>query len=234
VKERPILFSPPLVRAILAGTKTQTRRIAVSRDELLKPGNTWAECLCAEIHPTDTPCVICSTRFGERYAAGDRLWVRERWCRSANAVAAEACGGTMGASFAGPSFWYAADFVERHGAWERDVPDATSATGVCVHRVERWRPSIHMHRLASRLLLEVTSVRTERLQDITEDDARAEGVEGFRIGHSARETFRELWDTINGERTDAAANPVDWASNPHVWVISFKRVEADAAEVARG
>lgn len=182
MKERPILFSAPMVRAIVAGTKTQTRRI-------VKPGvleDGWPIAYAAERCPYGAP--------------GDRLWVRETWAKA----------GEVG------------DDIE----YRADNPDPLGA---------RWRPSIHMPRWASRLLLEVTAVRVERLQDISEDDACAEGVQELdgtldelalyarakKMGECATDSrvwFAELWDSINGTRAP-------WASNPFVWVVSFKRTE---------
>jgi hypothetical protein len=178
VKERPILFSGPMVRAILDGQKTQTRRI-------VKPQ--------PSIEGQEPHLVRCP--YG---VPGDRLWVRETW-------------GEGGMTKPGDPASYAADW-----------PDAGA--------IRKWRPSIHMPRWASRIDLEVTAVRVERLQAITEEDARAEGAAhriargGDLSGALEGETpiqhvahFRDLWDSINGERTP-------WASNPWVWVVSFKRV----------
>ena len=78
--DRPILFSGPMVRAILDGRKTQTRRVIKWADlDEPQPGYSWADCLCPEIDPADTPCEICAARFGVRYEAGDLLWVKETW-----------------------------------------------------------------------------------------------------------------------------------------------------------
>jgi hypothetical protein len=115
--------------------------------------------------------------------------------------------------------FYRADFQPRYGAWERDdSPDH-------VTRIERWRPSIHMPRWASRITLEVTDVRVERLQDITEEDAKAEGAEArahgvddaaaFGLRH--RVGFADLWESINGAGS--------WDANPWVWRIAFKRID---------
>lgn len=185
--ERPILFSGPMVRAILDGRKTQTRRLVVCRSKRATDFDLWlqeAEC------PYGQP--------------GDRLWVRETWGRSTDLVR---------------GYVYATDqHVSRF-----DILG------------ERWTPSIHMPRAASRLSLEVTSVRVERLQNISEEDALAEGIRedgepwaseyGWGVAdrrvwaaNTARQRFEYAWDRINGDRAA-------WASNPWVWCVGFKRVE---------
>lgn len=186
MKERPILFSGPMVRAILEGRKTQTRRILSARD-------------LAEMQPdadTDEPAVVQSLRF----SPGDRLWVKETFTRIRGN---------------GIRLWYRADGepLDRDGNVMPTTPGEP-----------RWASPLFMRRIDSRLTLEVTGVRVERLQDITEEDARAEGVEPFDTGNagddrfSAREQFAALWDTINGKRAP-------WASNPWVWVVAFTRLQ---------
>jgi hypothetical protein len=195
MKERPILFSGEMVRAILEGTKTQTRRVI------------------APVQPRDDgrwpagrdPLGDCP--FGQ---PGDRLWVRETWARLYPTEPAH--------------LLYRADFEPRYGAWEQDdTPRHTI-------RVESWRPSIHMPRWASRITLELTSVRVERLQDISEEDAWTEGVTRVRgdlFGveglvpfehHYPQDAFAALWHVVNPKHP--------WNSNPWVWVLGFKRVEA--------
>jgi len=206
MKERPILFSAPMVRALLAGTKTQTRR-----NLKLKPGfdveerddgTLWP---CAE-HPDCDDDVWMPCPQGE---IGNQLWVRETWAYGIHAMAAER-------DEDGP-FVYAAD--------------GTTQGRLC----DRWTPSIHMPRWASRISLEITALRAERLQDISDADARAEGIEGMagdpECGYrnyldqsgkdwslSPRESFRSLWESING--------PASWAKNPYVWVVEFERAQA--------
>jgi hypothetical protein len=172
MKTRPILFNGAMVRALLAGTKTQTRRVAKGLalewlSEGFEPAFVAddANGLCPYGHP------------------GDRLWVRETW-RPVNEVHAD----------------YAADY---------NASDLGS--------LGPWKPSIHMPRWASRITLEIVSVRVERLQDISEGDAIAEGVGGdvtvtpcFSV-----DRYRELWESING--------PGSWEANPWVWVVEFKR-----------
>ena len=119
----------------------------------------------------------------------------------------------------------------------RQSPDTYKKPGFCAYRATDtldaidqdgkelgWRPSIHMPRWASRILLEVTDVRVERLQDISEADAVAEGVRNslhLPGGRFAKENFEHLWWTINGDGS--------WDANPWVWVVEFKRVEGGAA-----
>lgn len=192
MKERPILFSAPMVRAILNGTKTQTRRAVKDR----------------HIDSAPPACIFQWLRERCTYGQpGDRLWVRETWAYGVHALAAER-------DEDGP-FVYAAD--------------GTDQGRLC----DRWRPSIHMPREASRILLEITSVRVEPLQDISEADAVAEGIardgDGYErfhvdpdapVGQSFTRNpvlaYRGLWDYINGGGA--------WDKNPLVWVIEFRRV----------
>lgn len=175
------MFQAPLVRALLAGTKTQTRRIAKTApgyDHLTPP---VAQC------PYGRP--------------GDRLWVRETWA-------------TLTGN--GSRTVYRAD-----GEEPRTGSDDTPAEQ---RPAMRWRASIFMPRSASRITLEVTEVRVQRLMDLTEDDARAEGVE-VPDGLTAVSAFALLWNRINGERAS-------WTANPWVWAASFGRLPL-GVEVAR-
>ena len=198
MKERPILFSAPMVRAILAGSKTQTRR-AVKGNALnwLNDVGFTPEFVAM---PENHQCP-----YGQ---PGDRLWVRE------------AFSGPRCEEEFPPRSWYEADNI---WYWADGNPDAGDWT--------RPRPSIHMPRWASRILLEITAVRVERLQAISETDALAEGViEGngdfsgcFSVpgtqamsGTTAKECYARLWDQINGAGS--------WAANPWVWVVEFRRV----------
>lgn len=201
IKERPILFSGPMVRAIIEGRKTQTRRVIACDFDKTEPGRVfdyqlqrWMEC------PYGKP--------------GDRLWVRE-------------------------TFRFV-DFEHADGQWSAAVQyEADGARGPRTFDVNEdtrfgARPSIHMPRWASRIMLEVTEVRVERLQEISELDAQAEGVtfDGsyWRGGpHRIKGTpkcmptpasaFHDLWDSINAKR----GHGLD--SNPWVWVFSFKVLE---------
>lgn len=220
MKERPILFSAPMVRALLAGTKTQTRRILK-----LKPGFDfqerddgklwpWAE------HPDRCDDVWMPCPYGQ---PGDRLWVRETWNWFDP--------GSIPADRAGPH----APFTGSQG--NRSIPwvAAYAADGNLPYPGyegrDHWRPSIHMPRWASRILLEITDVRVERLQNISEADARAEGATPIAdpcdhvrlscadIGCSSpqpyRLGFRSLWQDINGLES--------WDANPWIWVVEFER-----------
>ncbi len=214
MKERPILFSGPMVRAILEGRKTQTRRI-------LK-------------HPKHNPKSLNFAGLCPYGPPGDRLWVRETFCiedgageyplsdssypKDGRPVQQEDDEG----AWAVP--WYRATDGEPHITTE-DQPSDDDRT--------RWKPSIFMPRWASRTLLEVTEVRVQRLQDVSEEDAAQEGVERYKDGSwhiytstksfgtdSAKRSLETLWDSINGKRPGC-----DWQSNPWVWAVSFKGVK---------
>lgn len=199
MKERPILFSAPMVRAVLAGTKTQTRRIMRPQPEVGPGGLVGLHDKALEFWALESGesswFVQGRSPFG---APGDRLWVRESFRMSAS----------------GGEVHYPASLSD-------------------YDRAEKgpWKPSIHMPRAASRIDLEVTGIRVERLQDITEEDAQAEGAVAFPLDPEGdcwtdgkrRTAFEHLWGEINGWDS--------WASNPWVWVVSFKRINA-AAEAA--
>jgi hypothetical protein len=216
VKERPILFSAPMVRAILEGRKTVTRRAVKgfqipTEDTAIPVGDRQRWSAIGQRDPRYGFCVFGSTEAEcakelEEYAPcpygkpGDRLWVREAW---AEISVAQAPGES----------WVV----------YRECDNRTDYGGP-------WKPSIHMRRRDSRILLEITDVRVERLQDISEEQAKAEGVrlytdhaelgdwwhvEGIET-YSAdpRKSFELLWSSVGG----------DWQANPWVWVVEFKRV----------
>jgi hypothetical protein len=216
MKERPILFSTEMVKAILEERKTQTRRIMKPQPihnngwwvwEGTRPKAKYNSGLTAANYPPNKWLHPPTSPYG---IPGDRLWVRETFLveRSQHK-----------------------DFYE----YKADYSN-TFAGDVC------WKPSIFMPREACRILLEVTDVRVERLYDITEEDARAEGItdvefypdEGFplSIGHMMGKddgktmlhttrvnAYAALWESINGEGS--------WDKNPWVWVISFKILSHD-------
>ncbi|HFD6847640.1 TPA: hypothetical protein ACF3LB_001389 [Enterobacter hormaechei] len=220
--ERGMIFNSDMVRAILDGRKTQTRRIikdcTVGRDPISKfiqIGKKFIGC-----YPEDVPELIreCCP-YG---VPGDRIWVRE--------------------TFQGPLF----DF-EQMEAYQEDSSKFKKPE-FCVYKADGkpapeffdaddnlhcgWRPSIHMPRWASRITLEITGVRVEQLKSISEEEARSEGVARLREGFwkhyqpgwtqhqlSARGSFATLWDSIYGFG--------DWDRNPWVWVVEFKRIEGD-------
>jgi hypothetical protein len=205
MRERPMLMSAPMVRAILAGRKTQTRRVVKDAPD----GAVRAEML-PQVGPDER--VHFPYRVGFFSAdglrglgtvrcpygqPGDGLWVKETWANATDAV---------GTKFSDPVL-YRADFVGDDGSawWRRGALFGGN-----------WRPSIFMPRWASRLTLEVTSIRVERVQDISEEDARAEGCDPGSAPVSARWHFEALWSEING--ADA------WNENPFCWVIAFRRV----------
>lgn len=199
MKERPILFSGPLVRAILEGRKTQTRRI-------IKPS--WSRCLDPG-DPDDQKSIIAHGRYG---IPGDRLWVRETWAQFER-------DSQVGIAYRASCPVDEFDYVGPAGTFERI-------------RINRWRPSIYMPRWASRITLEVTGVRVERVRGITGADAHAEGVDIYEGGcvvqcfntqdQMAVEKFAALWDSINGKREGAS-----WAANPWVWVVEFRRADGE-------
>ena len=234
MKERPILFSGPMVRALLAGTKTQTRRVVQN------PHRNDAGFVLQDYgkgfwpyrsHDGESGCYLDRQKDGDYYSEaplrcpygqpGDRLWVRETWMPDA----------------------------PRNGEWPdvsfygcgmsplSDIPECYRHPWHCLYRATHygcelvgWKPGMHMPRWASRILLEVTEVRVERLQDISDDDAAAEGcpcyvcsriMDGrseddchcFHKRGDARD-YRNLWEDING--------PESWAANPWVWAVNFK------------
>jgi hypothetical protein len=224
MKERPILMSGPMVRAILDGKKTQTRRV-------LKPQPYWYE-------RTERPS---SWRYADSHQSiefrpdefvsdcpygqpGDRLWVRETWQGPLFDHARFADYFAEPANFEKPEFCeYAAD-----GGPTPEFIDADDNLQC------KWRPSIHMPRWASRITLELTGVRVERLQSISEEDALAEGCVGAPCKYHEHSPsgctdcmntgwvepptldFMLLWNSINGKREGCS-----WAANPWVWVLSF-------------
>lgn len=216
MSDRPILFSAPMIRAILAGRKTQTRRLLPEwwhwggRARLLESG-------IVALLPEKNEQPIAETRV--RFSVGDRLWVREThaWAD------------------------HMADGVEREApvcvAYRADQT-AISHEHENVHALDttawnwdrfKWRPSIFMPRWASRLTLEVTGVRVERLQDITAPDVVAEGAverdhHNTYVSAFDGKAYLDLqslwaagWDAINAKRAT-------WASNPWVAVVTFKRL----------
>ncbi|AIT19297.1 hypothetical protein BTN_2264 [Burkholderia thailandensis E254] len=205
MKERPILFSGPMVRAILEGRKTQTRRIISPPN-----GYRWLNVDVGTMvndgghkkHITDLP-----RRHG---VAGDRLWVRE------TTYDVERNG------FVGPVF-VESDEGTHAAAWgwgESDDPDYVEPYEL------RKRPAIHMPRSMARITLEVIGVRAERLQSIEWDEAIAEGIPdprraGRRVDpvEGTVAQFRQLWDGLN------AARGYGWDTNPWVWRIEFRRVK---------
>lgn len=220
MKERPILFSAPMVRAILEGRKTQTRRV-------IKPFN--SPCPAASVHPTKSndgyigwwPDPVSAEDTAEAYfdgglkcpygAIGDRLWVRETWQgfhqTSIEYDEWEEMESTK------DRFWKHYEPVYK--ADNKNFPN-------------RWLSPIHMPREFSRITLEITNVRVERLKNISGPDCAAEGIQfrgindgptierGVGLWKETKMHYRKLWECINGKGS--------WDANPWVWVIEFKRV----------
>ncbi len=197
MKERGILFSAPMVRALLAGTKTQTRRAA----------NTGLYAIDARFHGEETAAreLAALSKKCPYGQPGDRLWVRETWCCDDYRVQE------------GP-------YLEVDGARDALFYRADNEHPFESPEGKFWKPSIHMPRWASRILLEIVSVRVERLHECSEADANAEGwqrrpeVSADPKVHAdaARDWYMDLWEQINGAGS--------WAANPWVWVVEFKRV----------
>lgn len=224
--DRPILFTGPMVRAILDGRKTQTRRVMRTnhvgyRSFLRWDGrpHTRAMMACSNGDPgRPESSVFCEdNRIG---VPGDRLWVKETWryhdwTNDGLPWIAYASDGCHRLCESIPDEW--SDRVEDAWATLSDQKN-TAIDGAA--RDRRWRPSIFLPRWASRLTLDVVSVRVERLQAITEEDARAEGVAvdpaALASGATHRQAFADLWDSLNAKRAP-------WASDPWVWRIEFRR-----------
>ncbi len=223
--ERPILFSGPMVRAILAGQKTQTRRAAIKTSQ---PRNVYI----SDFDAKEIKIEIENKHSGQRYwkqcpygIPGDRLWVRESgWERPDRTAKMMREGADTW-----PRYAYAAD-----GWSDQDRADF-KAWGF------KPRPSIHMPRWASRILLEITEVRVEQLQNISFEDAIAEGIYHYaaelatnpKVSKADIEKmieqhgsgkpqclYAQLWESINGAGS--------WGANPFVWVVEFKRLEGGA------
>jgi hypothetical protein len=218
VRERPILFSGEMVRAILAGAKTQTRRVVKPQPHAetiraLRSHDRWwyfdriEEGEFGEVVQQDaTRCP-----YGQ---PGGHLWVREAW----------ACPKQLGGSYQREKLLHREAFERENGDWRGWRGNL------------RWKPSIHMPRWASRITLEITYVRVERVQEISEEDAIAEGVSvlslqsaedpsawwqtapGVNQSRTPQGAFSKLWDQINGARG------YGWDANPWVWVVSFRRI----------
>lgn len=210
--EHPILFSGPMVRAILEGRKTQTRRVVkVQPGQHCKPwlkDGLW-KWLIAETGMGVSEFFRCP--YG---TPSDRLWVRETFAivgvegRKVSVARAERM--PAGKSLSDTDGGLETIEVDRDtAAWATQRVDC-----------ERWKPAIFMPRWACRIVLDVTAVRVERLQSISNEDAEQEGVQCQPL--SARgfvDYYRELWDSINGKR-----GMVTWTDNPWVWVVTFRKL----------
>ncbi|WP_457325129.1 hypothetical protein [Roseateles sp. P5_E11] len=238
-KERPILFSAPMVRALLAGTKTQTRRVCKSQpyangfhfdghdflchNDYLPPSAMLMDCRRGGIDYTtsDHEGWTAECPYGQ---PGDRLWVRETFAIERSVEPDQQPPHNDGR----PTKHRPADDYEcAHPLWQQAHYRATDPAPELVYEEGpaggregeigvRWKPCIHMPRWASRILLEIVSVRVERLNDISEADAAAEGWPGpDATSLDAMAWYSQLWDEING--------PGAWEANTWVWVVEFKR-----------
>ena len=233
-KERPILFSPPMVRAIIEGKKSQTRRLLrvpdhpavadwVLDSEYRAAARAHSEKVAEQYVSTfpygRVPCI-----YGK---PGDHLWVRERhaYLDVQKSALSQFPLGPQNNNEVGPDIWLVA--VEYSDGTQHDdlsvegeKPKQTRERGEL-----GWRPGMFMHRWASRITLEVTGVRLERLQAISEADAMAEGIArcdngtfdggGAAMGPNAQHAYMRLWDSLNAKRAP-------WESNPWVWVVEFR------------
>ncbi|HCD2060003.1 TPA: hypothetical protein NBJ75_002074 [Serratia marcescens] len=205
MKERPVIFNSEMVRAILDGRKTQTRRAISDRHlHLIDVASQVGECYPLESgidHANSQSYFREHCPFGQ---VGDRLWVRETFMDLTGTGIESTTGKFEGF------------------AYRADTPAGSYGDEVRKEYGLKWTPSLHMPRKACRIMLEITAVRVERLNDISEEDARAEGVAPsqhiitptealYRVG------FLKLWQSIYGEES--------WRANPWVWVIEFRRLE---------
>lgn len=222
MKERPILFSAPMVRVVLKGSKTQTRRVwKLPRDCSWYAGHGGEA--AGMVQDDDGPAWWHVSEQRCPYGQpGDRLWVREAWrvgrkhdgtkpsdlLPRSMTVEYEAGGYACNSPWSAGE-WHSSDCAPReHPEW-----------------VGKLRPPIHMPRWASRITLEITGVRVERLQDISQEDALAEGcagghgsIPGYGYNATPCEQYRALWESLHG--------PGAWDANPWVWVVQFRRVDA--------
>lgn len=240
MKERPILFSAPMVKAILEGRKTQTRRIVKPQPELDakvgfihtdRKGKRWASGIGFD-HAGTVRNFVHRCPYAK--ASGERLWVRETW----RIGAWDEDEGQISVDYRdGPDKQWRSDDRDDTGEKFNDLwlscCDELQEKDIRPNRNGRyewkpgesplrWRPSIHMPRWASRINLEVTGVRVERLQESSCRDAWAEGIKQEtadtieNLSKSPQDIYRELWESINGAGS--------WARNEWVWVVEFKRV----------
>lgn len=224
--ERPIICNGDMVRAILRGEKTQTRRP-------VKPQPATG-CIYsingahnAALHLTDAGCqvryILPTGRSKDHLLLcpfghpGDRLWVRETW-RLADPDGDDATSKDV----YGPYAPFVGGNGSRKICW-RVIYRATSPESHPKYGKALWTPSIHMPRWASRITLEITDINAERVQDITEEEAIKEGVVDPIMGTygvNPITIFRDLWDALYARQPGLL-----WKKNPWVWVIAFRRVE---------
>ncbi len=252
---RPILFSAPMIRALLAGTKTQTRRVMKSQpysngfhfdgqdilchNDYLPPSAMLMDVRSGNNSYTDSDVesrgFVGHCPHGQ---PGDLLWVRETWAK-------EETEEEIIDADTGPSGCYHTTYrwihyrATPHKGY-RVLPDRVPVTHLhesqpdSASTIKRWKPAIHMPRYASRLTLRLTAVRVERLQEISADDAFAEGIDSTLvtsspwIGHCAPaevHAYAALWESINGAGS--------WAANPWVWCLSFNVIKQNVDTVLK-
>lgn len=216
IKERPILFSAPMIRAILNGSKSQTRRVVKPQPSYQEIQGTYGGKMLGFpkrgggfwIYPNAKDHILSECPYGK---IGDRLWCRETWRhQSYGGIRTEEgeCGEIKvqyladddNRSVYAPNEYFMAEHKYRTFKWTK-------------------KPSIFMPRWASRITLEITGVRVERLQEISEEDVIAEGIAVAPAGEYGAAAFRSGWNSINGKRPGC-----DWQSNPFVWVLEFKKL----------
>jgi hypothetical protein len=205
---KPIIFSTPMVKAILDGRKTQTRRVIKVDDapENWKISIAGTSIVRAEPYDVKLP----------RYAIGNILWVREKW----RTVDYEYCDGKWSASIE------YADGIRGPRVFYYDNSDVGIPVD-SIYSQTGWHSPIFMPRDAARIFLRVKNVRVERVQDITEEDAKAEGcIDGkskdvLKFDLTARDVFAKLWNSINAKRG------YRWETNPWVWVYEFEKINKE-------
>lgn len=214
MSEKPIIFSSEMVRAILAGRKSETRRV-------IKPGkrhytqyNWYGKHPCGGWWACDVDPIQNNIPSGDNGfpcphgQPGDRLWVRETW----RMLLGPQKGFIPEDLQFSKNVLYGADHPALHtGHWDSDIDEFVSD-------IKIWRPSIFMPRWASRITLEITGVRVERVQDISEEDAVREGIANGAYAINPKSSFSKLWDSINLKRG------FGWDANPFVWVIEFRKL----------
>lgn len=225
VKERPILYSAPMVKALLSGAKTQTRRVVRAPIDFVGPGG------CNGPYRDDPTCWGYADEYGDYHTLmpdgesscdnsccipcphgrpGERLWVRESWQKSGLGWGNDLPVGKI--------HYRATDDGEWKPYWGK------------------WKPSIHMPRWASRLVLEITEVRVERIQSISDADILAEGIAEYaaalKLQGGPRLAWIHLWEAINGKRDGGRYG---WHRNPWAWALTFRVLdrEQDAHAFAR-
>lgn len=226
MKHIPMLYSTTMVQALIANRKTKTRRTK-ALEEVNKRANDW-------VTPLQMPCTsdgkwVFTAEHGEAQQlrikcpygkVGDVIWVRETFCPTGSDEYLN--------KETNKPFFYLADVEQEY------LPSVNASMA---DYGWKWKPNLHMPKLACRIFLEIVSVKVERLQDITEEDAIAEGVEqiadygttGYKLytqpdaafsDIDAKWSFESLWQSINGEQS--------WNDNPWVWVIEFKQIDKPA------